>query len=37
MYFNGFIEYLNIFECTNSKFMVYFNVLIMYFNVFESI
>jgi hypothetical protein len=37
MYFNVFIVYFNVFQCTCSTFMVYFNVFIIYINEFESI
>jgi hypothetical protein len=37
MYFNVFIVYLNVFDCSYSIVMMYFNVFIIYFNVFESI
>jgi hypothetical protein len=37
MYWNVFIIYLNVFDCSYSKFMMYFNVFIIYFNVFQYI
>jgi hypothetical protein len=34
MYFNVFIVYFNIFQCTCSTFMVYFNIFTVHLNVF---
>jgi hypothetical protein len=35
--FESIKMYLNIFECTYSRFMVYFNISIVYLNVFQCI